>query len=226
VQDWLPYHQEYVDNFLALDGLGSLSEPPVCAGCGIHEADIKCQDCFGSTMTCSRCILDTHHRLPLHRLLVSKSHIHPDITLFNHNLDLAVERLLFQQGYFAESQRRIHLGHQGSPCPYAGPVTRDFTVVDVSGIHIINIRFCRCVGVQHPRNQLLTACWFPVTLNRPQTAFTFDLLATFQLINLQGKTSAYDFYYSLDHKTDNTGIRHTPVCSSLTVVFERLTFLT
>jgi hypothetical protein len=106
VQDWLPYRQEYVDHFLALDGLGSLSEPPVCAGCGIHQADIKCRDCFGGAMTCSRCILNTHHRLPLHRLLVSESHIHPDMTSFNRKLDLAVEWLLFRRRYFAENWRR------------------------------------------------------------------------------------------------------------------------
>jgi hypothetical protein len=53
--------------------------------------------------------------------------------------------------------------------------------------------------------QLLQSTWFPASLDRPQTAFTFDVLDTFQLLNLQGKISAYDFYYSLDHKTDNTG---------------------
>jgi hypothetical protein len=77
--------------------------------------------------------------------------------------------------------------------------------VDVTGIHSINLHFCGCVGAPHPRRQLLAVSWFPASLDQPQTAFTLDDLDTFQLLNFQGKISAYDFYYSLDHKTDNTG---------------------
>ncbi|KAF4568149.1 hypothetical protein EYR36_010158 [Pleurotus pulmonarius] len=40
---------------------------------------------------------------------------------------------------------------------------------------------------------------------KPQTAFTFDVLNTFHLLTLQGKLSAYDFYLSIDHKTNNAG---------------------
>ena len=106
----------------------------------------------------------------------------------------------------------VHLGHEFPSCPYADPAIRDFTVVDVSGIHTVNLHFCGCVGAPHHCLQLLAASWFPASLDRPQTAFTFDVLDTFQLINLQGKTSAYDFYYSLDHKTDNTGALGIQVC--------------
>ena len=34
----------------------------------------------------------------------------------------------------------------------------------------------------------------------------FNVLNTFQLITLQGKVSAFDYYYSLKHKSDNTGL--------------------
>lgn len=43
-------------------------------------------------------------------------------------------------------------------------------------------------------------------MERPNSAFTFDVLNTFQLLNLQGKLSAHDFYQALVHKTDNLGI--------------------
>lgn len=39
---------------------------------------------------------------------------------------------------------------------------------------------------------------------RPKSGFTFDVLNTFHLLTLQGKVSAYDFYSTLQHKTDNT----------------------
>jgi hypothetical protein len=76
--------------------------------------------------------------------------------------------------------------------------------MNVSGIHTITLRFCRCIGVSHPHKQLLAATWFPVSINWPNITFTFDVLNTFQLINLQGKLSAYDFYNLLEHKTNNT----------------------
>jgi hypothetical protein len=100
----------------------------------------------------------------------------------------------------------VHLGHLGQHCPHPEHPINDFTIVDVNGIHTITLRFCACPGAPHARYQLLQSSWFPASLDRPRTAFTFDVLDTFQLLNLQGKLSAYDFYYSLDHKTDNTGV--------------------
>jgi hypothetical protein len=47
----------------------------------------------------------------------------------------------------------------------------------------------------------------PASLERPRSAFTFDVLDTFHLLTLQGKISAFDFYYALEHKSDNTGQR-------------------
>lgn len=53
--------------------------------------------------------------------------------------------------------------------------------------------------------QLLHLRWFPTTLHHPNAAFTFDFLNTFNHLNTQGKISVYDFYYSIDHKSNNIG---------------------
>jgi hypothetical protein len=90
-------------------------------------------------------------------------------------------------------------------------------VVDGSGVHIVDISFCGCHhedGASRSRVQLLRFGWFPATVTRPHTAFTFDLLDTFHLLTLQGKISAYDFYYSIANKTDNTGLLDVKVGSS------------
>ena len=92
------------------------------------------------------------------------------------------------------------------------PPVKGFTIVDVNGIHSVTLRPCACAGAPHTRTQLLAASLFPATLDEPNTTFTFEVLDTFQLINLQGKLSAYDFYYSLDRKTDNTGTLQIQVC--------------
>ena len=54
--------------------------------------------------------------------------------------------------------------------------------------------------------------WFPATLARPQTIFTFDCLETFHELTLQGKTSLYDYYNTLLRRSDNANLLN-PVVS-------------
>lgn len=100
----------------------------------------------------------------------------------------------------------MQLGHDGAHCPFPVQKSTDFEILDVSGQHTITVWFCGCFGAPHERVQLLRTEWFPASTYQPNSAFTFDVLDTFQLINLQGKLSAHDFYQSLIHKTDNLGI--------------------
>jgi hypothetical protein len=95
----------------------------------------------------------------------------------------------------------------------------DFTVVNTGGIHRVNVTFCDCPGAVHPREQLLHVAWFPASLERPQTAFSFDVLDSFHLLTLQGKTSAFDYYYSLAHKSDNTELLDIKVCPLLKSIY-------
>ncbi|KAI0730668.1 hypothetical protein C8Q76DRAFT_612418, partial [Earliella scabrosa] len=53
--------------------------------------------------------------------------------------------------------------------------------------------------------QLIRLGWFPATLDRPATVFTFRLLKTFQELNFQGKTNLYDYWKSIERITDNSG---------------------
>jgi hypothetical protein len=102
----------------------------------------------------------------------------------------------------------VYLGHCGHPCKTPGNIIKDFIIVDINGIHTINVYFCGCyqsIGGSHHRFQLLRSGLLPPTHVRPLCAFTFDILDSFHLLTLQGKTSAYDFYLSLARKSDNTG---------------------
>lgn len=102
---------------------------------------------------------------------------------------------------------RIQLGHDGGTCKKPVPAPKNFVVVDTSGFHSVSIDFCACNETRissQPAVQLLRARLFPASVARPQTAFTFDVLDTFHEVTLQGKLTAYDFYYALLHKTDNT----------------------
>jgi hypothetical protein len=102
----------------------------------------------------------------------------------------------------------IDLGHSGFPCTSPSNVL-PFTILDVSGLHMVSMRFCEChstPGGSLHRIQLLRYGWFPCTVVYPQSGFTFNVLNLFHLMTLQGKISAYDFYYALIHTSSNTDI--------------------
>jgi hypothetical protein len=108
----------------------------------------------------------------------------------------------------------LQLGHGGAPCKSPGETIDNFTVVDTSGVHTVNVKFCACYTI--PGNsrhfvQLLRSSWLPATTTRPRIAFTFNCLDTFHLLTLQGKTSAYDFYCTLVHKSGIDGMFNSPV---------------
>ncbi|EIN03349.1 hypothetical protein PUNSTDRAFT_78355, partial [Punctularia strigosozonata HHB-11173 SS5] len=80
-----------------------------------------------------------------------------------------------------------------------------FFVFDADGYYYINIQFCAC-GFRAHREQLLESGWYPASVERPRTAFTFCFLDTFHQLTLQGKITLHDFYSSVVQWTNNTGI--------------------
>ncbi|KAG6825395.1 hypothetical protein H0H92_003827 [Tricholoma furcatifolium] len=58
--------------------------------------------------------------------------------------------------------------------------------------------------------QMMDVAWFPAMPLEPQTCATFALLREFHALNLQGKVSGYDFYKTLVHLTDGTGLTKLP----------------
>lgn len=114
----------------------------------------------------------------------------------------------------------VVIGHEVGSCPRPAATINNFTVVDTSGIHIFPVSFCQCIGHVHPRIQLLRAGWFPASLERPRSAFTFDCLETFQYLNLQGKLSAHGYCKTLDQISDATSLSNFPV-----LIFYSSTFM-
>ena len=73
--------------------------------------------------------------------------------------------------------------------------------------------------------QLLRRRLFPATSTDPQTACTFPLLKSAQLLSLQSKLSLYDYYISVEQLTDATGTVDVNV-SSPSGLFFRIAWLT
>jgi len=108
------------------------------------------------------------------------------------------------------------VGHSDGtcPCPLSGP--KHFVVFDITGPHLVKFNYCNC-GEKPLSNwtQLLREGWFPATLSRPQTVFTFGCLEQFHELTLQGKTNLYDYYNTLLWQADNANIRLSIVSRTL-----------
>ncbi|KAH7917878.1 hypothetical protein BV22DRAFT_1025551, partial [Leucogyrophana mollusca] len=184
LQDWLPHRDVYLDELLRHDGRGSCLGDERCRECKTEVGIFKCLDCASCWKYCRPCVLIRHSLLPFHRLERWTGSFFAKVTL-------------------QEVGHVVHLGHSGAPCASVSDAVKNFVVADTSGIHTITVKFCACPGAAPRRIQLLRARLLPATVYRPKSAFTFDVLRTFQLENLQGKISAYDFFSALMHKSDN-----------------------
>ena len=107
------------------------------------------------------------------------------------------------------------VGHSDGvcPCPLAGP--KHFVVFGLTGPQLVTLNYCNCG--EKPLStwtQLLREGWFPATLSRPQTVFTFDCLEQFHELMLQGKTNLYDYYHTLLRQADNANI-HLSIVSGI-----------
>ena len=83
--------------------------------------------------------------------------------------------------------QQVNLGHEGLPCPHPLAKVHNFTAVDVSSVHSVHLCYCGCQSAPEQCIQLLWHGWFPASMKSPETAFTFDFLNTFHLLNLQSK---------------------------------------
>jgi hypothetical protein len=217
VADWIPYRETYLDELLRHDGRGS-NAALMCSnvGCG-GDGIFKCRECMFENLFCCDCMVRRHSNLPLHRILVSAASCSLFFFFNSKALRQKWEGSFFDDASLHDLGLVIQLGHDGNSCRSPGTLVRGFSVLDNSGLHLVNLKFCDCnhkVGASHPRIQLLRVGWFPATLMHPQHAYTFDVLDTFHHLNLQGKISAFNFYCGLAHKTNNVDMSDVKVCSA------------
>lgn len=120
----------------------------------------------------------------------------------------------------------IQLGHHvDDTCP-APSSLHDLMVFDLSGVHRLVVRYCGCDRTIPKYIQLLRARWFPATIDRPATAFAFDILDFFHGLQNQNKCNPYDFYHAIIQRSDAAGLRpeivHLLFISSVIIVLTDL----
>ncbi|KAJ3841846.1 hypothetical protein F5878DRAFT_702525 [Lentinula raphanica] len=151
------------------------------------EADIR----IGSVCVCNQA---AHVHQPLHW-----AHVWSEAHGYFTRQDISTVLL---EGY------SIPLGHDGSPCPKASEPLL-MTIVAVNGIHATQVSFCQCANNSRWR-QLFDIDLFPATITQPQTAFTFELLRHWTVLNLQSKVTAHHYVAALRRQTDNVFTGNVP----------------
>ncbi|KIK73169.1 hypothetical protein PAXRUDRAFT_179079 [Paxillus rubicundulus Ve08.2h10] len=79
------------------------------------------------------------------------------------------------------------------------------TLVDVTGVHLLRVRYCVCPTSQQFHMQLLELGLLSATIDidQPKTAFSFSVLNDFIHNNLECGTSASNYYNKLRRITSN-----------------------
>lgn len=84
-------------------------------------------------------------------------------------------------------------------------------IVDTSGVHEIEVRFCKCMDCPPADQQLMKHSLYPATHRNPRTAFTFRLLDDVLLTNKECKTSIMNLFQKLRRVTNDTFPHDVPV---------------
>ncbi|KAJ7059939.1 hypothetical protein C8F01DRAFT_1254038 [Mycena amicta] len=187
---WMENHRDdYLRMLLWHDGRGPV-DSDTCPECAVAEnaALYRCEDCMDPRLLCQECSVAAHRRQPLHHILRWTG-------------------LFFVRTSLKALGLRIQFGHGGERCVRPLPGHEDFVVLEQNGIHEVAVDFCGCERREDDFKQLLRRRWFPATTGRPQTCATFQCLDSFHTLSLQAKTTAYDFYATLELRTNGWGLK-------------------
>ncbi|KAK0471641.1 hypothetical protein IW261DRAFT_1344265 [Armillaria novae-zelandiae] len=189
---WKSQRDEFLEEILRSESYEQTTHGD-CDKCGLERGQHRCLSCFDGQMLCRTCIIELHQAMPFHRVEGWTGSYFKKISLG----DLGLV---------------IQLGHKlGKTCQIPA-IVRSFVVIDVDGIHTVQISFCECTrNVEVARyRQLLRSRLWPATTIFPQTAATFRVLNLFQVLSFMSKVSAYEFYHTLARLSDNTGLHPPP----------------
>ncbi|KAJ7434219.1 hypothetical protein B0H11DRAFT_2258641 [Mycena galericulata] len=207
---WVPLRDEYLAEFLRLEGRGGVAYDfcPACPGEKAASPRYRCIDCCWPDIVCGDCCVRDHRDRPLDRIEASVHYLLSDLS--PDTAEQVWNGEFFERVTLKSLGLRVQLGHSRfSTCGSPRPGHQDFTVLNWNGIHNVAVDFCGCANSHLaglPRQQLLRMSWYPSTHAEPQTAATFRVLEMFHIMTLQGKVTTYDFYSGLEKLTDNTGM--------------------
>ncbi|KAJ7823928.1 hypothetical protein B0H13DRAFT_2375773 [Mycena leptocephala] len=179
----------YLLELLQREGCADASETQ-CPGCEGQNPTYRCRECKGGELFCGDCCVRRHLANPLHIIEAWTGERFARTTL------QAIGMI-------------IQFGHPpGEYCANPTPGRKGFVVIHETSIQEVSVNFCGCENGSRagaPDVQLLRGGWYPASEERPQTCMTLEALRTFHMLNLQAKTTMYDFYQTLEKLTSNNG---------------------
>ncbi|KAJ7776476.1 hypothetical protein DFH07DRAFT_865693 [Mycena maculata] len=202
---WVPLHDEYLAEFLRLEGRGNVATDfcPACPeGHAAANPRYRCMDCMYPDLLCQACCVREHANQVLDRIEASFFLLH----VWN--------GVSFKRVSLKSLGLRVQLGHSHfKKCGAPISAHQNFVVLNWNGFHEVAVDYCGCSNANKAGNryqQLLRLSWYPSTHVEPQTVATFRVLELFHIMTLQGKVTTYDFYSGLEKMTDNTGMGKIP----------------
>lgn len=223
MREWLPLREEYLSHIIALEA------PPDgrrCGKCGVSDGDWRCLECFGRPVYCTDCLQLTHRRMPLHRVEKWADGFFEPAWLrevgvrmhLGHNGEPCIDAEFPTAGLEREededgededmsdagdNDENEALPASESASPPSHYACDALTIVDVTGIHSLDVVWCRCVNGATRDVQLLDMGLYPGSTKRPRTAFTFRVLDDYLLTNKECKTSGMNYYSKLRRVTNS-----------------------
>ncbi|KAK7455803.1 hypothetical protein VKT23_010835 [Stygiomarasmius scandens] len=80
------------------------------------------------------------------------------------------------------------------------------TVLDITGVHTLNVKACQCDKEQGFYRQLLRAQLYPASHKMPRTVASFRLLQHFQLLSFVSKVSIREYCTALERFSNNISV--------------------
>jgi hypothetical protein len=170
-----------------------------CSTCGCPEALFRCLDCYGRHWWCQGCLLKCHNYHPFHRPQQWKDGSFE-------NVSLCKLGYVFRLGHSVAGQLCVEDENNFGD--------RQMTIIHVNGVFEHCVRFCQCPGANLEHLQLFDHSLFSSSFDRPQTAFTLDVLEYFGIDAMECKTSAQSFFQKLRRVTNNAFPEEVPVSCS------------
>lgn len=140
--------------------------------------------------------LPVTHPPVLHTAREATPRADPAPELHDDDSDSDDEWLAYETGGISTSTLRYPKGRDSNDNPW-------MIIVDITGVHHLPVHFCNCATAAPQHIQLLQLRMYPVSYDRPRTAFTFRILDDFNLDNLETKSSAQRYYAKITRLTSN-----------------------
>ncbi|KAG2018133.1 hypothetical protein CC2G_007583 [Coprinopsis cinerea AmutBmut pab1-1] len=212
---WLEHKQSlYLDEVVSAEVCAL-----VCAICRLDKGDIwRCKDCLGRPALCGICCRTQHLANPFHRVEIWKGEHFSPSWLWKTGVQVSLCRSGSCCNIASEgSSSPPSISHDDNDCTFGAKPegshlgdSKTLVVVHTNGIHQIPFVFCYCEDSPDDDIQLLRMGFYPATQKDVKTVFTFAVMDTYLLENLECYTSAFHFYSKLRRLTNEVFPKQVP----------------